>query len=93
MIKPTIGGATGTAFDMPLPFPAWRKSHYHSLDMKENLRTSKLRRVQEAEGKSSFEFDVEPTGRFSDHEVHTFHPDCALEIPLGEDIDIWTFHM
>ncbi|KAH5336567.1 hypothetical protein HBI23_046730 [Parastagonospora nodorum] len=93
MIKPEIVSASGTAFDMPLPFPAWRNSRYHNLELKGNLRASKLRRVQTAEGKTLFELDIEPTGRFSDHEVHTFHPDCPLEIPLGEEIGVWTFHM
>jgi hypothetical protein len=90
MIKPVIGGGTGTAFDMPLPFQAWKHHRYHALELKGNLRAAKMKSVPSMTGQRAFELHVEPTGRFSDHEVLTFYPDCPSELPPDGELDVWT---
>ncbi|KAL5116663.1 hypothetical protein ACEQ8H_005412 [Pleosporales sp. CAS-2024a] len=91
MIKPVIGSASGTAFDIPLPFQAWRHCRYHGLEIKGNLRKASIRRVQQrAKEASTWMLDVEPTGRFSDHEAYTFYPDCLEEFPMGSELHVWT---
>ncbi len=95
LIKPYIEISTGTAFDMPLPFPAWRKSRYHSLGLKGSLRGALLKRVQNAAGENDFEVLISPDSRYSDHEVCKFYPDCIAEIPREQTpvfvLPLWHF--
>jgi hypothetical protein len=86
MIKPEIGCAKGTAFNMPLPFQAWRHSKHHELLLKGNLRAAIIKRVRMGSGKDVFEIHVESEGRCSDHEVHTFYPDCDHEFLVDREV-------
>jgi hypothetical protein len=97
MIKPTIVSAVGTAFDMPLPFEAWRASRYHTLEMKGDLREGTIKRVRTAMDEYHFILQLSPIGRYSDFEVHKFFPDCASDFARDEELDIsvlliWHFH-
>jgi hypothetical protein len=85
MIKPLVGTAKGTAFNMPLPFQAWRHSRHHDLALKGNLRAANITRVRRDNGDDAFEIQVQPWGRCSDDEVHTFYPDCPHEFLLGDE--------
>jgi hypothetical protein len=89
LIKPYIDISTGTAFDMPLPLQAWRKTRYHGLGLKGSLREAVVWRRETATGEDVFEVRVEPQSRRSDHEVYTFRPDCVEEFPIDKMLPVY----
>jgi hypothetical protein len=89
MVKPWIGGGIGTAFDMPLPFQAWRKSYYHAVKVKGQLHTAKLTRVHSKTGRAVCTLRVGPTSRRPDPGVHAFYPDCPSEWPVNKELNVW----
>lgn len=89
LLKPEVQVPVGTAFDMPLPMEAWRKSRYHDTEMKGSLRKGTIRRVRNESGGHDFEVDIESQSRYSDYEVYKFYPDVAEELPLGDLVDVW----
>ncbi|KAH7411726.1 hypothetical protein DE146DRAFT_253334 [Phaeosphaeria sp. MPI-PUGE-AT-0046c] len=89
LIKPQIYVPVGTAFDMPLPMEAWRKSRYHDTELKGSLRKASVQRVHNDSGGHDFEVVVEPHSRYSDYEFYKFYPDVAEEFSVGNAVDVW----
>jgi hypothetical protein len=89
LIKPYINISTGTAFDMPLPLQAWRKTRYHGLGLKGSLREAVVWRRKTATGEDVFEVRVEAQSRRSDHEVYTFRPDCVEDFTIDEMLPVY----
>jgi hypothetical protein len=92
-IKPEIKTPSGTSFDMPLPFVAWMNPKYHSIDLKGNLRKATVRTIEGNDGKACHSINVDPVGRFSDHEKYDFRPDCAHEFPVGSAVAVYCLHL
>jgi hypothetical protein len=89
LIKPLINISTGTAFDMPLPLQAWRKSRYHKLGLKGSLRQAIMWRDKTDSGDDVFNIRVEPQSRRSDHEVYKLYPDCVEDFPVDEVMRVY----
>jgi hypothetical protein len=89
LIKPYINISMGTAFDMPLPLQAWRKSRHHGLGLKGSLREAVVWRRKTATGEDVFEVCVEAQSRRSDHEVYTFRPDCMEDFTIDEMLPVY----
>jgi hypothetical protein len=89
LIKPYIEICPGTAFDMPLPLQAWRKTRYHALGLKGSLRQGVIKREKTDTGEYEFDVVLELQSRRSDHEVYKFYPDCAEDFPVDEWDDVF----
>jgi hypothetical protein len=87
MLKPEIGIPVGTSFDQKLPIPAWSKQHY-SITLKGDIRAGEVTASVYGKGRRLYKISLEPTGRWSEAEVHDFRPDTAEDFEVGTTVPV-----
>ncbi|KAL5610983.1 hypothetical protein FOBRF1_007100 [Fusarium oxysporum] len=67
-MKPRVRTPVGTSFDLPLPFTAWMKEQYHSMELHSNLREAEVKTYRTSDGIVKHDISLQAWGRFSDEE-------------------------
>jgi len=89
MLKPEIGMPVGTSFDQKLPIPAWSgDKQFYGVTLKGDIRAGEVTASVDGKGQKFYKMSLDPTGRWSEAEVHDFRPDVAEDFEVGKTIPV-----